>query len=59
MEHIRIGDVAHGLVGDFDAALGEFAQHPGIDEPGADKQDGNEGQIGQDQIGAQSHGYSG
>ena len=59
MEHIRIGDVPDGLVGDFDGALGEFAQHLGVDEPGADNQHGNERQIGQDQIRAQSHGYSG
>ena len=37
MEHMRRGDVAHGLVGDFDGALGELAHHVGVDEPGADK----------------------
>ena len=35
MEHMVRRDVAHGLVGDFDGALGDLAQHVRVDEPGA------------------------
>ena len=31
MEHMRLGDVADGLVGDFDGALGELAHHVRVD----------------------------
>ena len=58
MEHMRLGDLVDGLVGDFDGALGDLAHHARVDEPGADKQYDDKRQVGQDQIGAQSHGYT-
>ena len=58
-DHVRHGYLVDGPVGDADGAFVEVGHDVIVDAPGADAQDDDERQIGQDQIRAQFHGHSG